>query len=251
MSDLRQAVAHAEIVRLATALGVEPDEVGYLAALEPEVLRQLCERTIDVLHDSARDGFRRVATAAKVIPAPLAASVAERALGPVSCALIAGAVDRSKAVDIARRLRPEFLAAVAVHADPRRVGDLVAALPEPRIVRAAVVLVSEGHHVTAGRLAGSLKMTAVHAVVEEIHDHDVLRTAFFVDDAGRLDGIASGLADERLVRIVRAAREAELWLEGVSLLGRLSSMQRDRVAGLVDRHEPSLRKELAARGLHL
>ena len=251
MSEVTRAAALAEVVRLAAVLGVEPAEVAYLEDLDPGTVRSLCERTIDVLHDSGAEGFRRIATAARVIPAPLAASVAERALGPVSCALIAGAVDSGKAVDIARRLRPEFLAAVAVHADPRRIGELIGGLPQERIVRAAVVLVEEGHHVTVARLAASLHLTVVHAVVDEIGDPDILRTAFFLDDAAHLDGIAAGLADERLVGIVRAARDAELWMEGVALVARLSDAQRGRVGALVDVHEPSLRGELAARGLHL
>jgi hypothetical protein len=246
-----RAAAHAEVVRLAAALGVEPDDIAYLEEVDPAAVRALCERTIDVLHDSGAEGFRRIATAARVIPASLAASVAERALGPVSCALIAGAVDAGKAVDIARRLRPEFLAAVAVHADPRRIGELIGGLPPDRIVRAAVVLVREGHHVTVARLAAALHLTVVHAVVAEIADHDVLRTAFFLDDDSHLDGIAAGLADERLIGLVRAARDAELWMEGVALVARLGEAQRERIGSLVDAHEPSLRAELAARGLQL
>ena len=143
-------------------------------------------------------------------------------------------------MDIARRLRPEFLAEVAVHLDPRRVGGLVAALPADRIRAAALALVDNGAHVTMGRLAASITEEALHQVVGSMSDADLLLTAFVLEDRSRLDAIAASLADDRIVSIVRVAHADGLWLEGLSLIFHLGDQQRGRLGDLTIREDPSV-----------
>jgi hypothetical protein len=248
---LPRIATRSEIARLAVLLAVEPSDLEFLLDVDPGSIRQLSDQLVDVLHDSAADGFRRIAAAARLIPAPLAASVAERALGPASCALIAGSVDRSKALDIARRLRPEFLAEVAVHLDPRRIGGMLSELPVDRIVAAAVELVVNGHHLTVARLAACIDGSTIRAVVMAISDDDLLRIAFVIDDTTLIDDITAELADDRLLTVARTIRDAELWLEGLALFERVGAVQRGRLAALVETHEPSLVGQLADMGITL
>ena len=111
--------ARAEVEKLARVLHVDPARLEALEGCAPEAIRELRTATTDALFEADRHHFVRVAAAAKVIPASLAAKLAEHALGPLLAARVAGLIEPEQGQDLARRLPPSFLADVAVELDPR------------------------------------------------------------------------------------------------------------------------------------
>lgn len=239
--------AHGEARRLAALLGADEAQVLDLVGdLPPGAIRALRERTVAVLHDAEGDRLRGIAAAAGLLPAPVAASLAERAMGPVLCALLAGTVDRRRTADIARRLPDPFLAEVAVHLDPRRVADVVASLPPARVAAVARELTARGEFVTMAQFVDHLSDDALAAAVDAIGDEALLRTAFVVDEPGRVDAVVAGLPDERLAGLLAAARGAQLWFEAIALVAELDPEQQARLARLAVDADVALVEELAA-----
>jgi hypothetical protein len=233
--------ARAEVERLARLLGTEPEELGFLVErVEPDAIGVLRHQLTDVLFDMTSPRLEKVAGASRLLPPPLAASLAERALGPVLCAMIAGSVSPDQVVDLATRLSPEFLAQVALHLDPRIVPDVIGRLPADLVVASARELVALQEHVAMGQFASYLDESVVGAAVEAMSDDDLLRTAFVVVGDDRLRTIAAGLPDERVVGLLVAAQELGLWYEVLALVDRLGSEQAGRLGDLAIVHVPGV-----------
>jgi len=218
--------AQVEIIKLARVLGTEPEELDYLRAAQPDDLRRLRDQVTDVLFDGDRARLGGFAAGSRVIPAAFAATVAERALGPVLCARLTALVEPDKALEIAKRLPAPFLAAVAVEMDPRRAKDVIAHVPADLIEAVAGELGRRGEAVTMGRFVGFLRDPAVRAAMKGIDDATLLETAFVMEGKERLDHIMSLLPSKRLRSIVVAANEREMWPETLDLLTSVSPKRR-------------------------
>src|SRR5437763_938879 len=77
----------------------------------------------------------------------------------------AGTVDTGTALDVLRRLPPEFVAAATIEVDPRRVVDVIAAVPQETLVPVARILGERREYVTMGRF---LAYVPDHAIVSAI-----------------------------------------------------------------------------------
>ncbi|QXC59602.1 hypothetical protein KSP35_14555 [Aquihabitans sp. G128] len=239
--------ARAEVVRLARLLGTEPAELDHLAdALPPEAIRELRDRCVEVLFDAGSERLRGAASAAALLPTPVAASLAQKAMGPVLCALLAGSVDRRRTVDIADRLPPAFLAEVAIHLDPRRVPDVVAAMAPARVAAVTEELTARSEHVTMAQFVDHLTPEALDAALAVVDDDALLRTAFLVDDPARIDRIVTELPDERVVGLLAAARTSALWFEVLAVIDELGPRAKGRLADLAVDADRQVIEELAA-----
>lgn len=220
--------ARAEVAKLARLLGADEGRFEGLAALPVEDLRTLRDQVTDVLYDSDSAALKRAAAGARVIPGAVAATISEKAFGPVLCARIAGMVDTGRAVDVAKRLPIPFLADVAVAMDPRRAVDVIGAIPTDHIVAVAAELGRRDEHVTMGSFVGHLDDAAIYACFAVLDDADLLRTGFLMDDKQRLDTVIGLLPQERLEGIVAAAHEHQLWAQAIDLLEHLSAEHHGR-----------------------
>lgn len=232
-------------------LGVAPDSLAYLEAVHTDELRALRDQVIDVMFNVNRRQLKNIAAASRVVPGALSAKIAERALGPLLCARVAGIVDAARAVDIAKRLPPAFLADVAVELDPRRATDVITRIPAARIAEVTSELARRGETVTMGRFVGRLGDDALRAAVDRLDDEALLQIAFVIEDKDRLDHVVSMLAHERLTGIVRAAAEAGLWPEALDFLSHLGPEQFDRIvaaapAAGIEEHVPEIRRAAEA-----
>lgn len=215
-----------EIVKLARLLGVQPEELDYLGAANPDDVRQFRDQVTDVLFDGDRRRLGGFAAGSRVTPAPVAATVAERALGPVLCARLTALVDPAKAVEIARRLPAPFLAEVAVEMDPRRAKDVIANVPDDLIGQVATELTRRGETVTMGRFVGYLSDHALRAAMGGMDDVALIQTAFVMEGKERLDTILELLPDERARTVILAADEHSMWPETLDLLTNVGSARR-------------------------
>lgn len=218
--------AQVEIIKLAGVLGIDPNELDYLRAAQPDDLHRFRDQVTDVLFDGDRARLGGFAAGSRVIPAAFAATVAERALGPVLCARLSGLVEPEKAVEIAKRLPAPFLAEVAVEMDPRRAKDVIAHVPPDLIEAVAGELGRRGEAVTMGRFVAFLSDPSLLAAINGLDDATLLQTAFVMEGKKRLDHIMSLLPADRLRSIIVVANEREMWPETLDMLASLSSKRR-------------------------
>jgi hypothetical protein len=210
-----------EVLKLAQLLGRDPDSLSYLEALPVNDVRQLREQVTDVLFSANQKTFARLAAASKLLPAGLSATIAERAFGPVLAARITGQLEPSRAVEVAERLPPGFLADVAIELDPRRASDVIAQIPPPQIAAVTRELVKREEYVTMGRFIGHLSDEAIAAALAVTDDRALLRTGFVLEQKARLEKVAELLGPQRLGGLVGVASTDDLWPEALDLLAQL------------------------------
>lgn len=236
----------AEILKLARLLGVDEADLAFLGELPAGDLRAFRESATDVLFDTGRHLLAKVGAAAKLLPSPLVATIAQRAFGPLLCARAAGAVDPAKAVDVAKRLPADFLADTTIELDPRRVAAIISRVPSDLAVGVARVLGERREFVTMGRFLAFVPDDTVAAAIGALDDEVLLRTAFVLEHKDRLDHTLGLLPPERLPGILRCAAELGLWPEALDLLDHLSDVRRGPIAEVVAEQEPGVVEGLVA-----
>jgi hypothetical protein len=217
----------AEVVKLERLLGVKDGRLDYMEKLGADALRAVRERATDVLFDADRERFQRIAGASKIPPSALTAALAQRAFGPLICARVAGLLDTSRAIDLAGRLPPEFLADLAVELDPRRASDVIARMPARDTAMIAAELGRRGDHVAMGRFVGHMNDEAIRASIAVLDDAALLQIAYVMESKERLDRVVSMISTERRQAMIRLATEQDLWPEALDLLANVS----DKCAG--------------------
>lgn len=223
----------AEVLKLGRLLGLPEGELDYLEDVPPAELRALREKVTDSLFDTGAATLARLGAAAKLLPSPLVASISERVFGPLLCARAAGSVDPAKAIDVAKRLSPDFLADTTVELDPRRVARIIAGVPTTLVVPVASELGRRGEHVTMGRFLAFVSDDAIVAAMGALSDEAMLRTAFVLEHKEALDHAVGLLPPERLPSVLTCASENDLWPEALDLLDHLSPATRGPIADVV------------------
>lgn len=222
----RATAARAEVLKLARLLGREPDSLAYLLEADPAELRQLREQITEVLFDAHSQALGGLAAASRLLPITLIALIAERALGPVLVAQLAGMIEPSRAVEVASKLSNSFVTDVAVHLDPRRAADVIVGIPPAEIVSVALELSRRAEYVTIGRFLGRLSTEASVAALEVMEAETVLRATFVAEDDDQLDEVVALMPEGRLGELLDVAASESLWDELLELLGRLSEPRR-------------------------
>ncbi|MGZ4191232.1 MAG: hypothetical protein ACXVRW_02140 [Solirubrobacteraceae bacterium] len=226
-ADLLQA--HAETVKLARLLGCDPSRLEYLERLPPEDLRALRDEVTEALSPPQGASLGRRAAPRRLLSAGLTATIGQRAFGPLLSARLAGMLDTHKAVEVAGKLPPPFLADVAVELDPRRADDLIANIAPALIGQVTAELVARREYVTMGRFVGHLGDEAIAAALGTMDDEAVLQVAFVLEDKTHLSRLMGRLPQRRSAGIVAVAAQEGLWLEALDLLNHLSERQRGRM----------------------
>lgn len=243
--------SHAEVLKLARLLGQEPQRFEFLESVDSAELRQLREQATGVLFDAHAGVLRRMANASRLLPAPVLAKIAQRVFGPTLCARIAGLVEVSRGVDVAKRLPPDFLADVAAELDPRRAAGIIAGVPAGTVNEVAAELVRRADWITIGRFAGSLPDRAMSAALEVLDDSALLRVAFVLDDKSELDHLIGLLPSDRIDGLARSAAEHDLWDAAFDLIGHLSAGHRQRLADAAATLDGDARARAVARARQL
>jgi hypothetical protein len=222
---------HAEVMKLARLLGAAPERLAYLERLAPADVRALRERATVALFDNDRR-FGRVALASRIPPAALTAWIAQHLFGALLCARVAGLLDTRRAVDLAERMAPGFLADLAVQLDPRRAREIIFALPPALIGGVAAELTRREEYIAMGRFVGHMTDAALEAAFEVIDDASLLRISYFVEEKDQLDHVVGLLATDRVRGAIRAATDADLWPQALDLLTRVSPQRAGALADL-------------------
>jgi hypothetical protein len=228
---LSELEARAEVLKLERLLEVDAGEFAFLAELPSEDLRALREQATERLFGASALG--NVAGAARLLPAGVIATIAQRTFGPLLCARAAGGVDPRTAIEVARRLPPEFLADVSIHLDPRRVAKIIAGVPVDLVPGVARILGERREYVTMGRFLAFVSDAAIGAAMGVLDDEALVRTAFVLEHKDRLDHAIGLLPPERLPGVLRFAAAHDLWPEALDLLDQLSDARRGPIADVV------------------
>ncbi|MFI6306845.1 hypothetical protein ACIBCH_33610 [Amycolatopsis thailandensis] len=237
--------AQAEILKLARVLGTSPERLSYLENVDAAELQAFREQVTDTLFDANLAALERMAMASKLVPSPILAKIAEKVFGPLLCARIAGLVDVSRGVDVAKRLKPQFLSDVAAELDPRRASAIIARIPLDTVVAVADELVRREDWITVGRFVGHLPDPTVRRALGVIGDKALIRIAFVLDDKSRIDHVLGLLSEARFRGLLQvAAADEDLWAPVLDLLTHLSEKRVEQWSHLLDELPPALRERV-------
>ena len=228
MSEL---LVRAELVKLSRVLGASEDKVAFLAPLGVGSLRALEDRVTAVLFDEHRRAFQALADSSKLLPASLVAKLSELVFGAVLSARVSGLMEPQRAIDVAAKLKPRFLADVCVEMDPRSASTLLRRMPTRIVVDVAQLLLERREYVTMGRFVDDLTDEAIRAVTDSIGDDEALvRIGYFVERPQRLDELIELLGPERVRRVVSAVAlgAPEVQEAGLAMMSQFSARQQGR-----------------------
>lgn len=231
---MSSSAQHAEVQKLARLLKVPREHLAFVEKLEPAMIRTLREQATASLFDADRYLFQRVASASRLLPPKITALIAEKALGPLLCARIAGLMAIDRAVDVSRRLPAPYLAEVSMELDPRQVRELIAALPAAQITDVALELARRGEFITMARFVDCLPDASMRSVLQALTDNIALiRIGAYVENPCQLGNVIAELSDDRLHHLIRAAidaSDASLWGDALAIIVQIDADQRARMS---------------------
>ncbi|MDT4939520.1 MAG: hypothetical protein QOG80_3191 [Pseudonocardiales bacterium] len=213
-----ELAARAEVVKLAHELGADANALTFLRRTDDVRLAALRHSISGALFAIHEPRLRRIAGLSKLLPPALSAKIAENALGPMLCGRIAGVLDLGAAVRLAGHLPPAFLAEVSRFIDPERTAEIVRALPEDLVLRVARVLLDTDEYIVLGRFVAVVDERVAAHVIEMASGAQLLQSSCYAEDRTRIDALLAHASDDRLADALRAAHEADLFDEAVSLL---------------------------------
>jgi hypothetical protein len=197
--------ARAEIEKLAVLLSVDPERLDYLEPLGEAPVRALREAATDRLFDADRALFDRLAAGAAIVPDGLAATLSQKAFGPLLTARITASVDPKKAISVSRRLPHDFLADVAVELDPRRAAAVLRGLPSEQVAATSRILAGREEWVAMGRFVGHLTEGVLRAVIARLDDRQLVRIAHVMEDRHEAGRVARIIGEARLRSMLEIA----------------------------------------------
>ena len=227
-----QLQTHAEIVKIAHLLDVDPKEIQYLAACAPETLIELREQLVEIFYGDESTNLKRFAKVGNMLPSSVIASLTKEAVGPVLAARIAGFVDPKQAAAVVAKLPTKFVVDIATAIDPRRVGPVIGRLDPDTVERVSLELIKRREFVTMGQFVGFSSEEILRAAFNYSSDEALLRTAFVAEDKDRISAALKPQSDERIASIISTAAKGDLWPEAMDLLSQLSDDQYMRVINI-------------------
>ena len=227
-------LVQAELIKLSRLLGVPVEELRVLGDESVAELRRLRNAIGAALHDEDQALFGKLVAATKLLPAAIIAAIAEKVMGPMLCARVAGLLDPRQVVEVAKRLATPFLAEVCLQLDPPRAAAMLKQMPLPVVTAVSAELLRRQEYVTMARFVEVITDDAVRAVARAMPDAAVLHLGYFVESPQRLGELVALFDDERIHAIVGAALAdpARLWPEALSLMEQVDAAACERLARL-------------------
>jgi hypothetical protein len=221
----------AEMQRLARLLYCEPGDLDYLARFEAVEIRALRTAVSRRMYADHRTTYTRLASASRLLPMKVTASLAERMLPARVAAGVVVSLPATQAAALSTRMSVEYVADVSGSLDPALAAPMLTRLPVGLVVAVARVLAEREDYDTMAETVAMLSDQQVEQVVDAIDDPGTLTlVALRVTDPAALQRLTKLLPEHRLREMVGwARRRARLWPELLALLGRLPAAQRRRL----------------------
>lgn len=218
---------------LARLLDVPAEDLGFLEPLPHAQVDALADALAASVTAEAVGTLERLARISTVVPSPVAAQVAYRALGPSVSARLLPLLPSRLIGDIAGRVPGSFLAEVASAAHTSELRNVVPGLTLRTLKTAAHHLAEAGDHLTLASVAGVVESHHLPTLIGGLDSQSVLATTVFVDDPAVLDAIIAVLSDDELAGLVQAASDEGAWAPAFDLLDRVQPRTQARLAELV------------------
>ena len=236
MADL---ATRAEIAHLARELGTDEDALAFLEDRPAADVRALKADVARVLADDHRSVFAAMARAAKLLPTPILAPIAERAVGPMLCSKIAAELDPAFARKVVGAFSVPFLADLCRTLDAHAAGDVIAAIPSKRAVPVGFELLARRDLDTLAKFVDVVTPEAIPPVLEALDEDALLRIAVVAERRDRISAVFSMLDDARVLALVDAAVRTEVLEECLVVVAELEAAQVVRVIEtVIDAGEP-------------
>ncbi len=225
-------LVQAELIKLSRLLGVAERDLGYLAAESVADLRSLRASIGASMYDEDRMLFGKLVAATKLLPTAIVAAIAEKVMGPMICARVAGLLDPDQVVDVAKRLTIPFLADVCLQLDPRSAAPTLKKMPLAVVTAVSAELLRRREYLTMGRFVEVITDEAVRAVAKAMPDVAALHVGYFVESPQRVTELVGLFDDRRIQGIIGAAVSdpEQLWPEALSLMEQVDAASRERLA---------------------
>lgn len=224
--------ARIEVARLAHELGADPAGLDWLEPVPPADVRRLRQLVTEARFRRHEARFRRLAKLSGMAPPPIAARVAEHALGPLLGARTAAVMRPDVAGRLAARLDPGYLTELSVHLDPVRAEEIIRSLPDPLVVDVGRRLLARGEHLTLGRFVSVVPTGTALEVVEGASGGQLFEVALFTEDPAALDAVVAELPDDRLREALAAAQGQGRHADLEALLATARADTRERLLAL-------------------
>lgn len=220
--------SRAEVLRIANLMGLDGEDIGFLANLSPEALHEFRMRLIDVYFEE-NPALARFARLAGMVPSALIAKMTVDAIGPVLAARIVGQVDTKTAIGVLKRVPIDFLCDTAIQADPRRIQPMFKESPYEISCAIADELVRRKEYVAIGQMIAYVEDAVMHHALGNASEIDILYSSFMVEDKDKLGHGVAMLSDERIHAVVQTAAQEGMWLEALDLMSHLETDEFRRI----------------------
>jgi hypothetical protein len=210
----------AELVKLGLLLGVPSAELSFLENLPLPTLIKVRALTTDRLFGDGRKLFQKLASASKLLPAGITATIGEKAFGAMLCARIASEMPYPRAVELADKMTIPFLAQVTIELDPRRVKDIIQNMPLAKLRAVATELLAQKHYVIMGGFVGYMLPAQLKVILDDVSTEEaLLHIGFFIESKHQLSNIIRLLPKERMHKLIGYLQTHEdLWPEALGLM---------------------------------
>lgn len=232
----------AELIKLAKLLAVEPRSLDDLKGVPAEALTLLREGLADRFYGGHRALFQKIASATRLLPTALCASVSQKVFGPVLSARVAGEMPVKAAVDMAAKMPLPFLCDLALELDPRRARDIVRAMPVEISVAVALEMQRRREFVIMGRFVDHMSDAAIDACLKALADERVLlEIGKFMEARHRLSDVLRRLPAARQRKLLlTAAADPHLLQDLRGLLPHLDAALKETLRSRVEDQDPAL-----------
>ena len=220
-----------ELRKLARALELDEDRLGFLGTLPEEDLRTLRRQVGEAMFQADRPSLVRVAALSKAVPVAVAVKLTEAVLPPLIAARTSELLEPHRAAELVSRISPKYLADVSLYMDAARAPEVVAAIPAARVAEVAAELAKREEWIVIGSFVAQVGDEALAASVARFDGEQLLRIALVLDDLSRLDDIGGMLTDGQLDELLVAAAKFALWPELSELVANLAPARVARLAG--------------------
>lgn len=181
MSPSSTTTDNIEVVKLARELDLEPHALAFLDHLSVAELAELRHHLGRALFLRQEPRFRRMASAAKVIPNALLARAAQFTIGPKISAWVAATLPADQAIKLAGALDITFLTQVSRWLDPQRATRIVTGLPDATTIAIGKGLVDLGEWIPLGRYLMVVNADVITAVMQYPSADQLSDLARFID----------------------------------------------------------------------
>lgn len=221
---------HGEIIKLARELGLEADELAFLAQAGRDDVHRLRVAVEDSLDERNGGIYRRIEASSRLLPPAVAVRIARGSFPPLITGRVSELIPADRSSKFLEHMPMSYMGELLLYMNPRRMVATVQSLPISQMAPMIRELERRDEYVTMGRFLGVLTDEQIPGVLEVIEDgRTLLLAGFHTEDPARLDGVVEAMSDEQVASVREAVAEHGLDDELAVMLDHLSPDLRARL----------------------